>query len=121
MLSFLFQANVTKSSCHFFRNHDFSFDEEAVKTGLKPHKFKVCLIQESHHHRALEEIQSVSNIYLFFARMFFLNIQYDIVYIPFVETLNFLFIPEENIFMTSVNCIITAHLIWYFLAEGSPS
>ncbi|CAH3190720.1 unnamed protein product, partial [Porites lobata] len=24
------------------RNHDFTFDEDAVKQGLKPHKLKVC-------------------------------------------------------------------------------
>ena len=28
---------------YFFRNNDFSFDEDAVKSGLKPHKLKVCV------------------------------------------------------------------------------
>ena len=27
----------------FFRNNDFSYDEDAVKSGLKPHKLKVCI------------------------------------------------------------------------------
>ena len=27
----------------FFRNNDFSFDEDAVKSSLKPHKIKVCV------------------------------------------------------------------------------
>ena len=27
----------------FYRNHDFSFDEDSVKTGLKPHKLKVSV------------------------------------------------------------------------------
>ena len=40
------------------------------------------------------------------------------VYIPVVETLNFLFVSEKNIFITSVNRIITAHLI--FLQKDHP-